>query len=97
MLREVEVSAPSWQEGMTRVREPRVKDFLAARAVTDEQERTVLMLGSMVLDKDGKPVGKDAILEGSVAALEELSAVIPQLLSRKKEGDAGAPLTQPSD
>lgn len=94
MLREVDIEAPSWQEGVTRVREPRVRDFIAARKIADEQERTVHLLGSMVLDKEGKPVGTEAILEASVAALEELALVVPKLLKREEEKK---PLDQTSD
>lgn len=87
MLREIDVEAPSWQDGVTRIREPRVRDFIAARKIEDEQERTVNLLGAMVLDKDGKPVGIEAILDASVAALEELARVVPKLLNREeKEG-----------
>lgn len=95
MLREIDVEAPSWQEGVTRIREPRVRDFIAARKIEDEQERTVNLLGSMVLDKNGKPVGVEAILEASVAALEELAAIVPRLL--KREGTVDPPLDQTSD
>jgi hypothetical protein len=94
MLREIDVEAPSWQEGVTRIREPRVRDFIAARKIDDEQERTVNLLGAMVLDKDGKPVGVEAILEASVAALEELATVVPRLL--KREVTADPPLDQTS-
>lgn len=94
MLREIEVEAPSWQEGLTRIREPRVRDFIAARKIQDEQERTVNLLGAMVLGKDGKPVGVDALLEASVAALEELAVVVPKLM--KREVEEGSPLESTS-
>ena len=95
MLRETTVVAPSWKEGTTRVREPRVRDFLAARKIEDEEERTITLLGSMVLDDDGQPVGKEAILDASHKALDELGAVIPELLS-KDGAKSDVPLDPPT-
>lgn len=93
-LRVKAFSIPSWRDGLTKMREPRVVDFIAARKIPDEQERTISLLGSMVLGDDGQPVGAEAILEASVSAFREFAAFVPEMLG----GDAAdSPLDQKSD
>jgi hypothetical protein len=89
-LREILVKVPAWAEGETRLREPSVRVYLAASKIEDEQERTVILLGDMVLDDEGNPVGRDAILDAPVVALAQLSGHIPGLL-----GVEASPLDPP--
>lgn len=70
---------------MTVLREPRIRDFLSVQGIADDQERTIALLGSMVLDDEGNPVGKDAILDAPASALEELSIHVPKLMGSRKD------------
>ena len=90
-LRTVSVECPAWSDEPFEMREPRVQDYLASLKVESDQEKAVHLLGCMVLGKDGKPVGKQAILDGPLAALGQLSRMIPALTG---EAEPDAPLEQ---
>jgi len=87
--RTIEVACPSWSETPVTLIEPTVRDYLLANKATDDQERAVILLGAAVLDDSGKPIGKEAILNASVAAFSELASHLPTLLSatKVKEGE----------
>lgn len=93
-LRELQISAPSWSDEPVSLREPTVQVWRTLAGTTDDQERTIKLLGLMVLDDDGNPVGVDAILQAPLAALAELSAHVPELLGQGPRAD---PLTETSD
>jgi hypothetical protein len=75
---------------MTTIREATVRDYMDARKLADDQERTLHLLSRMVLDEDGKPVGLEAIYSAPMAALNQLSTHIPGLLEEELVKD---PLT----
>lgn len=91
-LRTIEVECPAWADGITRIREPRVRDFVEAQKIANDEERTIALLGAMVLDANGDPVGRDAILDASVGAMVELAAHVGPLT-----GDPSVPLDRTSD
>lgn len=85
-LRVIEIDAPAWAEGKTKMREPRIRDYNAAAAASNDQEKTVKLLGCMVLDDDGKPVGEEAILDAGLSALAQLAKHVPGLLGDEQSG-----------
>lgn len=94
-FRSVEKMIPSWNpDGLTTIREPDIKTFVQANRVQDSYDRSVILLGGMVLGDDGKPVGKEAIEAAPAAAFIQLGAIIPELLD---EGDIDAPLEPTSN
>jgi hypothetical protein len=83
-LRTITVDCPALSEEPVKLREPRVRDFLLANKADSNEERTIILLGSMVLDEDGNPVGRDAVLDFPLNALGELAGKIGPLIG---EGD----------
>jgi hypothetical protein len=92
-LRTIEVDCPALSDTPVRLREPRVRDLLASQKAASDEERAVILLGAMLLDEDGKPLGYEAVLDLPGAALLSLSDHIPGLIG---EGNA-APLAPTSD
>lgn len=93
-LRTETVTAPAWSDEPFQMREPRVADYLATVNMANDQEKAIAMLAAMVLGEDGKPVGKEAILNAPLAALGQLSRLIPRMTG---EAEPEAPLPLPSD
>jgi hypothetical protein len=91
-LRIIEVQVPAWADGVTRVREPRVRDMDAfMRTEGSELYRTAVLLGAMVLDDEGSPVGTDAIYDSGIAAIRGLEEAAADLTR-----EAAGPLVQTS-
>jgi hypothetical protein len=74
------------------VREPRIKDYLAANKITDEQEKTVVLLAGMVLNDDGNPVGREGVEELPLSVLSILAEKVSELIG----GATSGPLDQKS-
>jgi hypothetical protein len=87
-LRTITVDCPALSDEPIRLREPRVRDFLEANKATTNEERTISLLGAMVLDEKGNPVGRDAVLDFPLNALGELAGKIGPLIGE----DEAAPL-----
>src|SRR5262249_39767269 len=99
-LRTETVECPAWSDEPFEMREPTIAEFLSTEKITSSTEKAVALLGYMVLGADGKSVGKQAIMDGSLLALGQLSKLIPmftgeQAGSGTKEGEE-PPLDQPS-
>lgn len=94
-FRSIEKLVPAWNpDGLTTIREPDIKTFIKANREPDSYERSVILLGGMVLDDAGKPVGVEAIEAAPAAAFVQLGAFIPELLD---EGKVDDPLDQKSN
>jgi hypothetical protein len=92
-LRTIEVECPALSDEPVRLREPRVRDFIEAQKAKTDEDRTVALLGAMVLGEDGEPVGRDAILDFPAVALLALTGHIGPLVG---EGEP-APLAPKND
>ena len=91
-FRSVEKFIPAWNpDGNTVIREPDIKTFVQANREPDSYDRSLILLGGMVLDDQSKPVGREAIEAAPAAAFVQLGAVIPELLD---EGKVDDPLDQ---
>jgi hypothetical protein len=88
-LRVITVECPALSEDPVQLREPRVRDFIEANKATSNEERTIILLGAMVLDPSGNPVGREAVLDFPLNALGELAGKIGPLIG---EEEAEAPL-----
>lgn len=94
-LRTIEVECPAWADGVTVLREPRVRDYINASSAKDNYDKTVMLLGAMVLGEDGKPVGQEAILDAPMVAISQLAEHLPGMMG---ENDSGPlPQNSPSD
>jgi hypothetical protein len=79
-LRTISVACPALSDAPVVMREPRVRDFLAAQKAASDEDRAVILLGAMVLGDDGNPVGQDAVLDFPAAALSTLTDHIGPLI-----------------
>lgn len=91
-LRTITVVVPAWADGETTLREPRVRDYINASTAANNYDKTVMLLGAMVLDEDGKPVGQEAILDAPMLAISGLAEYLPKLMGEEEAG----PLLQKS-
>jgi hypothetical protein len=85
VLREIEVSAPAWSDKPVRMREPTIKAWREASRAGDDQDRTIALLGFVVLDENGKPVGVAAIEAAPLAAFGQLAKHLPVLIGEAEE------------
>jgi hypothetical protein len=81
-LKTITVDCPEWSDVPVVMREIRVKDYLAAMKIVDEEERSVFLLGATVLGPDDKPVGVEVIMEAPVTVLMALALHVPRLLGQ---------------
>lgn len=63
-----------------RVREPRLRDYLASRGRAQE-EIMVAFLGGMVLGEGDKPIGEEAVFELPLQAFGELSDLVNKMIT----------------
>jgi hypothetical protein len=67
-------------DGQTfRIREPRMKDFLATRNLQNNDEYAIVMLAGMLIDEHGKEFGRAAVEELPLRYLDQLSNAVTEL------------------
>lgn len=88
-LRVIAVDAPAWSDAPVTMREPSIALWRSVSKIEDDGDRTLALLADMVLDDEGKPVGREQIDEAPLAALAQLAKHIPALLG---EGESASPL-----
>lgn len=93
-LRTITVPAPSWSDEPVKMREPTIAEWRRISAVGDDQERTIQMLGIMVLGEDGNSVGLAEVEAAGVTVLTDLAKHIPGLIG---QGSSDDPLKKPTD
>lgn len=62
-----------------RVREPRLKDFLATRSLVGQDEYVVVMLAGMLIDENGKDRGREFVENLPLRYLNPLSELVNDL------------------
>jgi hypothetical protein len=101
ILRTVKVEVPAYDDagaeaGTTGIwlREPRVKDWLAAEQAKDDRERSFLLLAGMVLDDNGNPIGAEGVDDLPLSVMERLIDAVSKMLGFK---EGSGPLVPVSD
>jgi hypothetical protein len=96
ILRIVSVTVPAYDEAGVesgtmeiKLREPRVKDWLAAEKASDDRVRTFTLLAGMVLGEDGNPIGSEGVEDLPLSVLEALTSAVSAMMGAK---DAASPL-----
>ena len=85
-FRTIEQDIPAWNKHRkTVIREPSVEAFMRANVCTDRHERTIILLGDMLLDDEGNSVGEEAIRKAPARAYIKLAEFVPQLLDEEAE------------
>jgi hypothetical protein len=85
-IQEVEIDGVSY-----RIREPRLRDYVASRGRPTE-DMVIVFLSGMLLDEDGKEFGEERVNDLPLKSFGRLSDIVNGFLSEEKD-----PLDRKSD